>query len=285
MIHFIPSVFLEDREPISVCLIGAGGTGSQVLPQLARIDTALRALGKQGLRVSVYDGDQVSEANLARQLFSPPDIGANKAIVQVSRLNRFYGFSYQAYPTHFTAATAPDTSYNIYLTCVDSVQARKDIYRIIKQRAKQDDEYNHRPSQYAYYWLDTGNMEDYGQVVLSTLRLIGQPESRYNTTGQLPSVLDMFPAMDDQAVSTPSCSLAAAIGQQDLFINTTVAVQAAALLWQMLRKGYLTQQGSFTNLQTGKTNPIPVRRHLVQRPICDSQGQVNLPFGGAVLAS
>ncbi|MGB3588914.1 MAG: ThiF family adenylyltransferase, partial [Tunicatimonas sp.] len=96
MIHFLPKALVQDREPISVCLIGVGGTGSQLLPQLARIHTTLQALGKQGLQITVYDGDTVSEANLARQLFTTGDVGANKAVLQVSRLNRFYGISWQA---------------------------------------------------------------------------------------------------------------------------------------------------------------------------------------------
>ena len=257
MIHFIPTELLEDREPIGVCLIGAGGTGSQLLPHLARIHTTLQALGKQGLHVMVYDGDTVSQANLARQLFCAPDVGANKAVLQVSRLNRFYGTNWQAVPDYFTEQTKPKRTYNFYVTCVDSVKTRREVYGLICAEAERHDQPR---SLRAYYWLDTGNMEDFGQTVLSTLQAIKQPKSKYETQAELISVLDMFPDMQDDQQNTPSCSLAEAISRQDLFINSAVATHAGGLLWQFLKQGYTTSQGGFINLKTGKTNPIPVKK-------------------------
>ena len=56
----------------------------------------------------------------------------------------------------------------------------------------------------------------------------------------------------------PSCSLAAALVKQDLFINSTVATLAGQLLWQLLRKGRLTHHGYIVNLATGTTLPLPV---------------------------
>ena len=65
----------------------AGGTGSQVATNLARMDMALRALGHPGLHVTVFDPDTVSEANIGRQLFSESEIGLNKAVALVTRIN------------------------------------------------------------------------------------------------------------------------------------------------------------------------------------------------------
>ena len=253
MIHFLPPALLEDREPIRISLIGAGGTGSQLLTHLARIHATLLALDKQGLHVRVYDPDTVSEANLARQMFSPPDVGGNKAVVLTSRINRFFGLNWQAVPNYFEGEryAAPT---NIYITCVDSARSRRAVYQDLKERGSPRSLDSRRP----YYWLDTGNMADFGQVVLGTLTAVDQPPSQYATAKALPTVLDMFPDMHDETPDTPSCSLAEAISKQDLFINTAVATQAAALVWKMLQAGYTTSQGSFINLQTGKVNPIPV---------------------------
>jgi PRTRC genetic system ThiF family protein len=81
--HVLPARYVEDQ--VTVDLIGCGGNGSQMLTGLARLDRALRALGHPGLVVTAWDPDTVSEANVGRQLFSPSDVGLNKATVLVHR--------------------------------------------------------------------------------------------------------------------------------------------------------------------------------------------------------
>lgn len=88
-IHYTENYLLSPHHPVSVIVIGAGGTGSQVITSLARMDRALQALGHPGLYVTVYDPDAVSESNIGRQLFSEPEIGLNKAVALVTRINRF----------------------------------------------------------------------------------------------------------------------------------------------------------------------------------------------------
>lgn len=43
-VHYIHNYLLNPQHPVTVNLIGAGGTGSQVLTNLARLDVTLRAL-------------------------------------------------------------------------------------------------------------------------------------------------------------------------------------------------------------------------------------------------
>lgn len=59
-IHYTDSYLLSPYHPVTVHVIGAGGTGSQVATNLARWDMALRALGHPGLHVTVFDPDTVS---------------------------------------------------------------------------------------------------------------------------------------------------------------------------------------------------------------------------------
>ena len=61
-IHYIDNYLINPQHPVTVNLIGAGGTGSQVLTGLARLDVTLRALGHPGLFVTLYDPDIVTEA-------------------------------------------------------------------------------------------------------------------------------------------------------------------------------------------------------------------------------
>ena len=83
-IHYTDQYLLNPYHPVTVFVIGAGGTGSQVVTCLARMGMALQALGHPGLHVTVFDPDTVTEANIGRQLFSEAETGLNKAVALVT---------------------------------------------------------------------------------------------------------------------------------------------------------------------------------------------------------
>lgn len=250
-IHYTENYFLNPVHPISVQLIGCGGTGSLVLTSLARIHYALQALGHIGLHTTVFDPDVVSEANIGRQLFSPCDLGQNKAVVLVSRLNTFFGLNWCARKELFSSALE-DTNANLTISCVDTVSARLEIARALQ---KKTDGYDDKKK---FYWLDFGNTRESGQVILGTLRDIQQPESvEYETVKHLDSITEMYDlTLVNEEESGPSCSLAEAISKQDLFINSTLAQLGCNLLWKLFSMGRLDMQGMFLNLNTMNVNPI-----------------------------
>jgi len=120
--HFTDNYLLNPTHPVTVNLIGCGGTGSQVLTALSRMSHTLIALGHPGFHVTVFDPDTVTEANLGRQLFSESDLGLNKAVVLVSRINRFFSTCWKAVPDIYRNEPA-----NIIITCTDNVKSRLDI--------------------------------------------------------------------------------------------------------------------------------------------------------------
>ena len=95
-IHYTDQYLLNPYHPVTVFVIGAGGTGSQVVTCLARMSVALQALGHPGLHVTVFDPDTVTGANIGRQLFSEAETGLNKAVALVTRINRFFGYTWEA---------------------------------------------------------------------------------------------------------------------------------------------------------------------------------------------
>ncbi len=103
-VHYIDNYLINPQHPVTVNLIGAGGTGSQVLTCLARLDTALRRLGHPGLFITLYDSDIVTEANIGQQFFSPSDISLNKAQSLVTRMNNFFGNDWKAVSDIYPAA-------------------------------------------------------------------------------------------------------------------------------------------------------------------------------------
>ncbi len=108
--------------------------------------------------------------------------------------------------------------------------------------------------------MDFGNSHKTGQVVLGTLSKIKQPESKMKTFDQLPNVLDEFPELNtigdlDEA---PSCSIAQALGKQDLFINSTLAQVGCALLWKLLTGLRITDRGAYVNLENLSVRGIKI---------------------------
>jgi PRTRC genetic system ThiF family protein len=228
---------------LSVDVAGAGGNGSQFVMGLARMHLALLAVGHHGLQVELYDPDIVTEANVGRQLFSPSDIGQFKSAVLINRINCYYGLHWTAAGGKLSRSRA-----DFLVGCVDSIAARRSLARTE-----------------ATYWLDLGNRDRSGQVIL------GMPKDKTNEKdGTRPqTVMELFPELTKgrpKEDNTPSCSLAAALERQDLFINQSVATFGLQLLWSFLRTGQLVHQGFFINLETGKVVPIPVPQPEEPKP-------------------
>lgn len=236
---------------VEVALVGCGGVGSQVLTGLARLHTALVALGHPGgLNVTAYDPDTVSESNVGRQLFSPADVGINKAVLLVHRLNTFFGLNWTAKPCRFPEVGMFNKPH-IVISCVDTKAAR----RAIAKEVGHSNTYNP-----IYYWLDMGNNLTDGQIIL------GQPGfGKKRKKGQqvaLPTVTDLYPEIMDASLPEdddgPSCSLAEALERQDLFIGQSIATFGLQLLWSLFRNGGVDHHGYFVNLKAGRVTPLPV---------------------------
>jgi PRTRC genetic system ThiF family protein len=261
-VHIVEKVLLNPYNPITVNLIGAGGTGSQFLTALGRINHALFELGHPGLMVRVFDDDKVEPANLGRQLFPTADLGMYKAVALVNRINLFFGTNWKAITERYNRETIqadPDLRMAEFtVSCVDTVSARFEIAGLLMGLDKRVTYMRNRP----LYWMDFGNSKDTGQVVLATLTAIKQPESKkFEVVDSLPLVTNEFGELlkhSETTDNTPNCSLADALGKQDLFINSALANLGASLLWQMFREGMLFNRGFFLNLKEFRTTPIKV---------------------------
>jgi len=252
--HYAHPYLLNPTHPITVALVGCGGTGSQVLTCLARMDFVLRGLGHPGFYVQAYDPDVVTESNFGRQLFSPSEIEYNKAAALITRVNRFFGLAWEAngipYCRH-TVETIDPT--NIVISCVDTVEARKELSDIWSNGNASGHEYDD-----GFYWMDFGNTQKTGQAVLGTWNEIKQPSGQPQ---KLPTVLELFYDEFERATEEdqgPSCSLAEALSRQDLFINSTLAMLGMDILWKLIRETRIEYHGVFLNLETMKVNPIPI---------------------------
>lgn len=260
--HYTPSIFLNPPNPITVSLIGAGGTGSQVMSALGRMNLAMNKLGHPGLQVVVWDDDVVSEANVGRQLFVDCEIGLSKGAALVNRTNRFFATSWKAMPFRFDKKSISrlnlNYSANIFISCVDTVSARFEIAELLKAIPIKETDSQNKP----YYWMDCGNSKNSGQVILSTIGTHKQPQSAINEpVGHLPFITDEFAELLKKSESddnTPSCSLAEALTKQGLFINTVVANYGCALLYRLFSEAMTPIRGIFLNLEEGRSSPLQV---------------------------
>jgi PRTRC genetic system ThiF family protein len=254
---------LNTSRRLSILVVGAGGSGSAIFLALPYLNQAMQAWGHPGLDVTLIDADTVSATNCVRQPFARTDIGQNKATVLVNRVNLFWGTDWKAAPYRFTK-DAELGQLDIVIGCVDSKASRKEIHQAVTVKA----------GIHVRYWLDLGNNANHGQFIL------GQP---YNTNGfqnqrekakredRLRTAAELYPEIIDTTTpedNLPSCSAVEALERQEPFINQTLAMQALAMLTQLIRYGKTSYHGAFFNAKTGTTQPIPVpetKLHAVRR--------------------
>ena len=257
-IHRIHPELLERQ--VRVLVVGCGGTGSAVVAGLPYLHQSLIAHGHPGgLHVTVIDGDTISPTNCVRQPFARSEIGQNKAIVLVNRLNLFWGLKWEAVPAHLRPGTFISRSYSgddlrahIVLGCVDTRAARAVICDAVGKWST------------ASYWLDLGNNADSGQFIL------GEPlnERNHRSKLRLRTAAELFPEIVDSSLDDDgqaSCSATASLERQEPFTNSTLAQHALALLARLFRYGALCYHGGFINLSTGIGSRLPVDTSIWRR--------------------
>ncbi len=251
----VDSFLIDPGHKLRVDLIGAGGTGSQVASILARMNIALKALNHPGFDVRIFDYDTVSESNIGRQLYALSEIGFNKAQVTVNRLNRFFGTYWSYQPTKFSydfqtlkLGIAP----NIVISCVDTIKSRVEIeHTISKLRASAKTNNNEiKPDLYPFIWLDFGNGKDFGQAIMN------YKNGKFETQ----SFLSMYPeVLTEEESNEPSCSLAEALKNQDLLINSTLGNLGMNLIWKILRSKKVKYTGVVLNLDNLNSRSIKLK--------------------------
>ena len=228
------------NDTLNIALIGAGGSGSQMLSGLSKINYSMQQLAHKGFNLTVFDPSSVRLPNVGRQCFYPADIGSNKAILLTHRANLFYGTCWEAMPVAFDPKEYNFRTYDLIICCVDKAQFRADLVKA------GEGIYN------AGMLLDMGNGSSTGQVILGHLGKISEGI-------RLPNVYDFYPELDGMVDDNePSCSVAEALSRQDLFVNTGVVLPALNLLWSLLRHGGTDHQGVYVDTKTGESTPMNI---------------------------
>jgi PRTRC genetic system ThiF family protein len=167
------------------------------------------------VEANLKDDDKVERANLSRQLFATAELKQYKAVALINRVNLFFGTNWKAVTARYDKARLkeqPELAHaGLTISCVDTVQARMEIADILKNLSKHSGYSRNK----ALCHMDFGNSRFTGQVILSTVGKIAQPEmKKYDTVDTLPMVTDEFRKLllaSEGSDKTPSCSLAEAL--------------------------------------------------------------------------
>lgn len=238
------------RRPVRVLVVGCGGSGCVVASGLPYLHQAMLVAGHPGgLQVTVMDGDLISPTNCIRQPFCAAEIGLNKAVVTVSRMNLFWDVHWTAMPEHLTERSDIG-AFDVVIGCVDSRSARQLIQRNSQGLRSR-----------IAYWLDLGNGAEGGQFVL------GQPLNSRNrrTADRLRTVAELLPEIVDASLpddDQPSCSAVEALERQEPFVNQVLAHHALALLTRLFRYGRIEHHGAFVSVAGTRVVPIPINPAL-----------------------
>jgi PRTRC genetic system ThiF family protein len=244
--------------------VGAGGTGSWLASQVARVARMVQDEHSARVRVYFVDDDMVQAKNLRRQNFCEPELGQNKAEALARRYSSAYGVEAIAVAERFNADRFSRDSYysdrlTVIVGCVDTPESRTAISHAIPA-------YRYASGPSNIFWLDCGNDHAAGQVYLGSA---ASPEG-LGGAFPLPGLCLALPspALQDPGLLIPqpveeaeadglSCADFTARHAQSRGINQAIAAVAASYLFRMF-DGVLDHFATYLNLRTGAMTSTPI---------------------------
>jgi PRTRC genetic system ThiF family protein len=228
---------LKPFNRVLISLVGCGGTGSHIASGLISLAGALDARGVR-TDVLLYDPDIVEPRNVGRQLFSPADVGHNKAEALASRLNLAFGARVGAVTRAITAADTftLDGALNVVVGAVDNPAARA-ILADTTTKAWRN-----------LWHLDCGNENHSGQVAIGNIgdakwlkhsAALGMIDGLPAPHLVYPDLIRAPKAPKTKKPARQSCAELTAAGEQGLMVNRMAAAWALAMLDALLVRGDL----------------------------------------------
>jgi len=250
-------------------VIGAGGNGGYLIPNLLRqisLQNKMLEISKKPLhQVTIIDADEVEHKNLTRQNFIPQDVNRNKAEVMASRYGRAFGTEV-TYISEYLDSEAmlkdiirEGSLPPVVIGAVDNNKTRAIIHNVFKITR-------------GMFWLDAGNEEWAGQVVLGyNAQRDFQEGNRDKHVFNLPSVADIYPEILEATDKLPtelSCAERAVSNPQNIFTNQLAATLMMGFANTILTSNEgLTQHAiAFNSQNMSFTTTLNKGENLIPKP-------------------
>lgn len=263
-LSFAQAAVVMPREYSSLrfVVIGAGGTGSFVIPAVTRLMFELKQQQNKPVEMLIVDPDVVESGNIPRSNFCAAEIGSSKAQTLAKRMALAWGlechYANELFDVekHLKVATSDYRTMTVLLGCVDNHFARRDIHSAIdahRQYSASD-----APS---LWWIDGGNGKSSGQVLLGSTTKRIKPEQNFTGTSICrslpapsiihPDLLQAEKASRSEEANLLSCPDRVRLGEQSLNINQRVAIEIAEMLTEMFLTRSLKRFATYFDLDSG----------------------------------
>ena len=139
-----------------IVLVGAGGTGGNLAPMMARL-----LAGNQNVSFAIVDGDVIEKSNLERQPYLEGDLGQNKAESLSRKLNIAFGIDCSYIPSYITCEEDLEHLFlgsdkrrlDILIGAVDNHDARVTMEKFFEKSK-------------TLVYIDSANEDYFGDVIL-----------------------------------------------------------------------------------------------------------------------
>lgn len=246
------------EKPVKIIMLGSGGTGGHIAPNLYRLLYSL----DRPCKIIIADGDIAEQKNLIRQNFISADLGKNKAQVIAERYASAFGMEIAYIPEFIETEeklaelVKPDryqiNPHNYYqqaeglsilIGAVDNNKSRQLCHKVF-QKAKN------------LIYIDSGNGEYTGQVVCGIRR---KGKTYYKPIGELyPDVLENT----DKFPTELSCAEAAVSAPQSIVANIMAATAVISYLYNIFVLGSIEVRSVTFSTKTVNLKPVIIKRPI-----------------------
>ena len=260
-------VMPKEHNKLRIIQVGAGGTGSFAALAIARLMYELKELGKAA-ELLIVDPDRVESGNIPRSNFCAAEVGSYKAQTLAKRITLAWGLECHYANERFDAEVHLKQTSGDYRTltvivgCVDNHLARREIYTAVEkyQGYRSDETAN-------IWWIDGGNGEYSGQVLIGSNTKRVKPEQHFTGTSicrslPAPSLVhpDLLepekPHSKSEMSGELSCPDRIRLGEQSLNVNQRVAVEIGEMLAAMFLTRNLRRFATYFDLETGTSRSL-----------------------------
>ena len=214
-------------------VVGAGGTGSFVVPAIARLIYELRQQQNKPVEMLIVDPDVVEAGNIPRSNFCFAEVGRFKAQTLAERIATAWGietsFSCEKFDPekHLKSSNSDYRSLTIIVGCVDNHMARREMHHALGEFRGYGDASR-------LWWIDGGNGKSSGQVLLGSTTKRLKLEQYFTGTSicrALPAPTlhhpDLLEPEKAPVSNEESCPERVRLGEQGLCVNQRVAIEMA----------------------------------------------------------